>query len=480
MILMIEKYLGLNYFDPNSVFQDRITLNTFLNIPIFSEEFEKEDDVLFFKSGDFDFDLSLLDKTLSEDGDSINEFLFNLSSPETIFIVQLLIGDRQYDGMINLEDLEKNLTYSKQDEYKVRISVRGMLGELKDYLDQQSPPSIGGLGHPSFHDTLRHILRVELPENQRFELVDSSGIDNRVGFHVTCNVPLYDRIISRGVGGSRWKIFKEILIYLGMRVELKRLDNSPFFLLSPIFRDVISGTIENLEIIEHDSHIGTNISEPFMLVTSQHISDRTYRGILFNNIESKINDEATSNSDKFVITDEKPVIGGFFFQSFIFISSNVIAIYPPIPPSFPQPITSQHKTWGELGRIDVNWINLQGYNINIQLNGRVVLEIPMGRIFIRTYTYITFPVTRITDNGHNDILQNCTLPGLKYLLSAIETRKKLTIKMTDDLKIHPYFKIPQLTDELHTKDYLVESISNYDSENKKGKITIREFIENGV
>ena len=120
-----------NYFD-RMQFADRFTFNKLLynNIPNFQDEYTAEDDLLVYKTGNFDLDFSLLSKEKSKNNKSVYDFFYGDDLSDSRFLCIVTLSDSRYvSGIIDISSIKIDLSIDN-NKYIVSLSVIGIEKEL--------------------------------------------------------------------------------------------------------------------------------------------------------------------------------------------------------------------------------------------------------------------------------------------------------------------------------------------------------------
>lgn len=267
----------LNYFvgSANLQFIDKIRLSdALMDIPLYDERFEKAGEVLEFQASDFELKLSLLAESLSDCGDTINEFLLPQDARNNLFVCVVEFGNyfdplaKRIIGKIELKSIATNYTVT-QNRYDISFKCTGLLKELADYLNRKTLPQINSTTYLDDYLT-DHLLNIT--GTDYYSASQNLRLANKIGFRPVLIREMYNDIIIRNKMNGCWDSFKEILRGLGFMFRFGASGYPDFYSKAypPVYLDCYwrtEGTLRTIEkITEIEKYSDLNAYKNYLLV----------------------------------------------------------------------------------------------------------------------------------------------------------------------------------------------------------------------
>lgn len=298
MSVYIKKYQGNNYFKERE-FVDSLKLEHIPSdgLPIFRFETEDSAGIGTYRAGDFDLNISLLQKDASITGKSIREFFFGEDS-DIYYLVIIKIGGQSFTGVAQQSQIYADYTYT-QNKFGIKLTCKDILIEWAKRCDTVPNATINFANGEqlTFEEyIIRHfsgitssVVLINLPEktylNRLKELYSNIQWCYALGD--------YRNFITGQENISRWETFKELAKGLGFNFEMylnsgSEVYNEPEFIFNIFFiSDLVNETPITPEIIEYSETItAPRLEWLFLKYRSFTMPEAEYAdGIFFNQTE---------------------------------------------------------------------------------------------------------------------------------------------------------------------------------------------------
>lgn len=445
MRIYIQKYYkptdkseSENLFGNDLTFIDQIVFDRHLieALPMFTEEFTRQDNILILKAGDFDLVFSMGMSEKSWGGKTIYQFFNNVEASahgrEKYFVLVEVSPVRKYSGIINIGSIEA-------DEYDCRVefSVITIDKEAVEWMKQKNIPDMGfGGGSPSWeHDYMPNIHFQNIGDKLSYR--SYLDINSRAGYDVQVRAEMQAQLFFDGLnqGYSIWSGLESFLRgwFIRFKVEFKvfNASNKPTFWISLFWR---SQGINNIGLL---SKFKENRK-------ALHVSDARWVFINYGQLQENI-----PNVDYF--------IGLLFSKTDTFIG-DILETPPPMPRIAYLPRQKKFQALLANGTVE-----------EIPEENVLRIDLPhhakswanwIGPGSIQYQVYIAY--CRIVHSNYSQLLQNVIRHEASFLLEGIKDRRLLTVKCPDTL--------PLMAGSLATiqgKQYGCERITSYDTYNKE-------------
>jgi len=308
MPVYIKKYRGANYFSERE-YVDSIKLNHIPaeGLPIFRFETEDPAGLGTYRSGDFDLNISLLQKEISTSGKGIREFFLG-EERDFYYLVILQIGQQSFCCISAQSQIHADYTYT-QNRWFVKLTCKDILMEWAKRCEAAANSTINFANGEqlTFEEYIvRHfegltsgVVNIGLP--QKSYLTRLREVYSNIQWCYALGD--YRNFITGQDSISRWETFKELAKGLGFNFEMylspgTELMNEPEFIFNIFFiTDLLNEEPLEPEIIE----ISESITAPrlewlFLKYRSFNFPEAEYSdGIFFNS--STIYQSDTNHGD---------------------------------------------------------------------------------------------------------------------------------------------------------------------------------------
>ncbi len=298
MPVYIKKYKGNNYFKDRE-FVDSLKLDHIPSdgLPVFMFETEDSAGIGTYRAGDFDLNISLLQKDLSVTGKNIREFFFGEDS-DIFYMVIITLGAQSFTGIAQQSQICADYTYT-QNKLGIKLTCKDILIEWAKRCDivPNSTINFANGEQLTFEEYIvRHfsgltsgVVLINLPAktylNRLRELYSNIQWCYALGD--------YRNFISGQENISRWETFKELAKGLGFNFEMylnpgSEVLNEPEFIFNIFFiTDLVNEEPITPEIIEYSETItAPRLEWLFLKYRSFVMPEAEYAdGIFFNRTE---------------------------------------------------------------------------------------------------------------------------------------------------------------------------------------------------
>ena len=225
MPVYIKKYRGGNYFNER-VFVDSLVLNYIPSdgLPVFRFETEDAAGIGTYRAGDFDLNISLLQKEVSQNGSSIRDFFLD-EERDFYYLVIIKTGAQTFTGVSQQSQIAADHTYS-QNRWHVKLTCKDILMEWAKRCEASANSTINfGNGEQlTFEEyMMRHfagltgsVVLLELPAKTYLERLRELYSNIQWCYALGD----YRNFITGQENISRWETFKELAKGLGFNFEM--------------------------------------------------------------------------------------------------------------------------------------------------------------------------------------------------------------------------------------------------------------------
>lgn len=261
MPVYIKKYRGGNYFNER-VFIDSLILEYIPSdgLPIFRFETEDAAGIGTYRAGDFDLNISLLQKEVSQNGSSIKEFFLS-EERDFYYLVIIKTGAQCFTGISQQSQIAADYTYS-QNRWHVKLTCKDILIEWAKRCEAAANSTINFANGEqlTFEEyMLRHfagltdgVVLIDLPVKTYLERLRELYSNIQWCYALGD----YRNFITGQENISRWETFKELAKGLGFNFEMflnpgTETMSEPEFIFKIFFiADLVNETPVTPEIIE--------------------------------------------------------------------------------------------------------------------------------------------------------------------------------------------------------------------------------------
>ena len=458
MRLDFYKYNSPNqtYFSNFNTYLDKITVNWLPpgGLPIFNEEFIKEDDTTVFKSGDYDLKIALNQTELSEEGATVQEFFTDITE-QTLYLCVILLDVNDpatwRAGTMDMNTYNIAYTYS-QGELFITFTIIGILKEVEKDLTARiyNTPVSGNITFNAFLDLQFTRGGVNFPE---IRINNQLNIASKVGFMPIVHAEFHNigvlETFEFGYHWSvnRWQVLKDLARELGFFIKCVPYDLGPTrcnFELILYFRD--TGLTEaTIDVITH------NQSYSLTAINKEYIFVRLAR------IGQTVDEEETAGmflkkGDYWMLFDIQPSnLGTDYFE--LDTAENVVRIVGNIGGGF-----QEETPYSKIYFLNFTAYNNTRYNYNDGF--------PETFIFSRIFGEI---VDGLFSHNYDVIAYALIKPELMRLFTGFKKVKRLQISTANGLNVSLGSVIP-----VSGVDYICERITDYNTETATAEIEIME------
>ncbi|HWA06956.1 MAG TPA: hypothetical protein VG961_10450 [Ignavibacteria bacterium] len=225
MPVYIKKYRGGNYFNERE-FIDSLTLDYIPSdgLPIFRFETEDAAGIGTYRAGDFDLNISLLQKDLSQNGSSIKDFFLG-EERDFYYLVIINTGAQCFTGISQQSQIAADYTYS-QNRWHVKLTCKDILIEWAKRCEAAANSTISFANGEqlTFEEyIIRHfagltgsVVLIELPVKTYLERLRELYSNIQWCYALGD----YRNFITGQENISRWETFKELAKGLGFNFEM--------------------------------------------------------------------------------------------------------------------------------------------------------------------------------------------------------------------------------------------------------------------
>lgn len=225
MPVYIKKYRGGNYFNERE-FIDSLTLDYIPSdgLPIFRFETEDAAGIGTYRAGDFDLNISLLQKDLSQNGSSIKDFFLG-EERDFYYLVIIKTGAQCFTGISQQSQIAADYTYS-QNRWHVKLTCKDILIEWAKRCEAAANSTISFANGEqlTFEEyIIRHfagltgsVVLIELPVKTYLERLRELYSNIQWCYALGD----YRNFITGQENISRWETFKELAKGLGFNFEM--------------------------------------------------------------------------------------------------------------------------------------------------------------------------------------------------------------------------------------------------------------------
>ncbi len=225
MPVYIKKYRGGNYFNERE-FIDSLTLDYIPSdgLPIFRFETEDAAGIGTYRAGDFDLNISLLQKDLSQNGGSIKDFFLG-EERDFYYLVIIKTGVQCFTGISQQSQIAADYTYS-QNRWHVKLTCKDILIEWAKRCEAAANSTISFANGEqlTFEEyIIRHfagltgsVVLIELPVKTYLERLRELYSNIQWCYALGD----YRNFITGQENISRWETFKELAKGLGFNFEM--------------------------------------------------------------------------------------------------------------------------------------------------------------------------------------------------------------------------------------------------------------------
>lgn len=464
MTLYIWKYKDTpqkNYFE-GCTYIDKIAVQSFLEIPSFTQEFNSETDYTQLKTDNFTVRLSKLSPEKSVNGDTLEDFLFPAEDKDNKFLVlfELKPAESEEDlfsrraGFIQLESLVINETLPSgtdsngKSKWYIEFTVIGILREFAEYYESKNINALNSSWNDITFDN--YLQNLHFSFSPLWQLENRLNMTAKAGAEVKVSSPLQNDIITNhGINISQWRGFKDTALGLGFSFQLicnslQPLNHdTPYFSLYLFWRSNGMQTV-TIDIIEHLKGVSLKYNNKWVFmanrhhITSQHEITRTdINGWL-------IRVDATYNFDSLPGWNSRPIfIAQGYSERFGIRQSNLLV----------EEILGQ--------AFEIQWTDLLGFKENLFNVSSFPPKISPGsitysRIFVLDYSYTAIPAYYL-DSGVQQIMANTAIEEYKFLIKGIKESKKFKVVYDKNSNIGLFSKFSFSQDGI-SKTFLIERI----------------------
>lgn len=261
MPVYIKKYRGGNYFNDRE-FIDSLTLNYIPSdgLPVFRFETEDAAGIGTYRAGDFDLNISLLQKEVSQNGNTIKDFFLG-EERDFYYLVIIKTGAQCFTGITQQSQISADYTYS-QNRWHVKLTCKDILIEWAKRCEASANSTINFANGEqlTFEEYLvRHfagltgsVVMIELPSKTYLERLRELYSNIQWCYALGD----YRNFITGQENISRWETFKELAKGLGFNFEMflnpgtEDLAEPEFIFKIFFITDLVNEPPVTLEIIE--------------------------------------------------------------------------------------------------------------------------------------------------------------------------------------------------------------------------------------
>lgn len=261
MPVYIKKYRGGNYFNERE-FIDSLTLDYIPSdgLPIFRFETEDSAGIGTYRAGDFDLNISLLQKDVSQNGSSIKDFFLG-EERDFYYLVIIKTGAQCFTGISQQSQISADYTYS-QNRWHVKLTCKDILMEWAKRCEAAANSTISFANGEqlTFEEyIIRHfagltgsVVLIELPVKTYLERLRELYSNIQWCYALGD----YRNFITGQENISRWETFKELAKGLGFNFEMylnpgtENLSEPEFIFRIFFITDLVNEPAVTPEIIE--------------------------------------------------------------------------------------------------------------------------------------------------------------------------------------------------------------------------------------
>ncbi len=261
MPVYIKKYRGGNYFKER-VFVDNLTLDYIPSdgLPIFRFETEDAAGIGTYRAGDFDLNISLLQKEVSQNGSSIKDFFLG-EERDFYYLVIIKTGAQCFTGISQQSQIFADYTYS-QNRWHVKLTCKDILIEWAKRCEAAANSTVNFANGEqlTFEEyMIRHfagltgsVVLIDLPAKTYLERLRELYSNIQWCYALGD----YRNFITGQDNISRWETFKELAKGLGFNFEMflnpgTEMQSEPEFIFKIFFiTDLVNEPPVTPEIIE--------------------------------------------------------------------------------------------------------------------------------------------------------------------------------------------------------------------------------------
>lgn len=225
MPVHIKKYRGGNYFNDRE-FIDSLTLNYIPSdgLPVFRFETEDAAGIGTYRAGDFDLNISLLQKEVSQNGNTIKDFFLG-EERDFYYLVIIKTGAQCFTGISQQSQISADYTYS-QNRWHVKLTCKDILIEWAKRCEASANSTINFANGEQLtieEYLVRHfagltgsVVMIELPAKTYLERLRELYSNIQWCYALGD----YRNFITGQENISRWETFKELAKGLGFNFEM--------------------------------------------------------------------------------------------------------------------------------------------------------------------------------------------------------------------------------------------------------------------
>lgn len=261
MPVYIKKYRGGNYFNER-VFVDSLILDYIPSdgLPIFRFETEDAAGIGTYRAGDFDLNISMLQKEVSQNGNTIKDFFLG-EERDFYYLVIIKTGAQSFTGVSQQSQIAADYTYS-QNRWHVKLTCKDILIEWAKRCEASANSTINFANGEqlTFEEYIvRHfagltgsVVLLDLPAKTYLERLRELYSNIQWCYALGD----YRNFITGQDNISRWETFKELAKGLGFNFEMflnpgTETMSEPEFIFKIFFiTDLLNETPVTPEIIE--------------------------------------------------------------------------------------------------------------------------------------------------------------------------------------------------------------------------------------
>lgn len=463
MPVYIKKYRGGNYFNER-VFIDSLILDyiPYDGLPIFRFETEDAAGIGTYRAGDFDLNISLLQKEVSQNGNTIKDFFLG-EERDFYYLVIIKTGAQSFTGVSQQSQIAADYTYS-QNRWHVKLTCKDILIEWAKRCEASANSTINFANGEqlTFEEYIvRHfagltgsVVLIDMPAKTYLERLRELYSNIQWCYALGD----YRNFITGQDNISRWETFKELAKGLGFNFEMylnpgTETMTEPEFIFKIFFiTDLINEPPVTPEIIEITESITAPRLEWLFL---------KYRSFVF--AEAEYADGIFFSKDAAYGSDTNHGDGTTLYPTCAITFNNKLLSY----------INENQVTEKSVVRdIDFTEMPLKQYhydfNANVPIGKLYPLDEALGGGMAYSRIFNCARVHGIDPDVYDfiPIQENAILNHGKFVKNSVQS-KSITVSMDSEINYKLWGKL-----SISYQDFLISSINSISIQNRKAEIEL--------
>ena len=463
MPVYIKKYRGGNYFNER-VFIDSLILDyiPYDGLPIFRFETEDAAGIGTYRAGDFDLNISLLQKEVSQNGNTIKDFFLG-EERDFYYLVIIKTGAQSFTGVSQQSQIAADYTYS-QNRWHVKLTCKDILIEWAKRCEASANSTINVANGEqlTFEEYIvRHfagltgsVVLIDMPAKTYLERLRELYSNIQWCYALGD----YRNFITGQDNISRWETFKELAKGLGFNFEMylnpgTETMTEPEFIFKIFFiTDLINEPPVTPEIIEITESITAPRLEWLFL---------KYRSFVF--AEAEYADGIFFSKDAAYGSDTNHGDGTTLYPTCAITFNNKLLSY----------INENQVTEKSVVRdIDFTEMPLKQYhydfNANVPIGKLYPLDEALGGGMAYSRIFNCARVHGIDPDVYDfiPIQENAILNHGKFVKNSVQS-KSITVSMDSEINYKLWGKL-----SISYQDFLISSINSISIQNRKAEIEL--------